>query len=103
MDLIYDTAGNIKSNFNVYQLDVYTNIKQFQFVQESQKEYCIKLAVRTAFNKSNEKSIIAYFKSLLGADAIINIRYVEEIPPLESGKRRMVVNNFRKETVNEPI
>lgn len=102
MDLIYDTSGNVRSSFNVYHLDVYPDIRQFQFVQESQKEYSIKLTVRSTFKRSTEKSITAYFKNLLGTDARINIRYVEEIPHLKSGKRRIVVNNSGKETVNVP-
>ena len=42
--------------------------------------------------KIDEKSIKEKFKNLLGNDAIINIKYVEEIPVLSSGKRKYIEN-----------
>ncbi len=69
----------------------YVEILQFQFIQEAKKKYIMIL------NKGNvpfheEADLIKDIKSFLGDDAEITIRYVEEIPLLQSGKRKKIIN-----------
>ena len=96
MDLIYDTKGNIISSFVVYTkfYNYYKLLKQYQFIQESEKEYKIKLNIHNDFPFENE--LINNVKKDFGNDAIVKIEYVDEIPPLASGKRKKVVNNYKK-------
>ncbi len=91
-DIIYNTKGEIISSFIVTNVVEYEGIKQGQLIQKSKKEYELKLNTTSKFNK--EQEIIKEFKGYLGDDAIINIKYVNEIPLLSSGKRKATVNNF---------
>ena len=99
MDMLYNTKGNVQSPFIIFHLEPYADIKQFQLIQEGEKSYILKLNVESTFNSQNE--LIDMFKSYLGDDAEIEIKYVEEIPQLSSGKRRLTVNNYRKEELME--
>lgn len=97
MDLIYDSSGNIISSFVVYTkfYKYYHLLKQYQFIQQDEKAYEVKLNLHHGeFNF--EEDLIRDIKSDFGADATVKITYVDEIPPLSSGKRRKVVNNYRK-------
>lgn len=95
MDVLWDTQGHVVSGFNIHHLESYLEIKQFQVVQEGKTAYRINLAVSNTLK--GESEIIDYFKGFLGEDARIEISYVEEISQLESGKRRLVINSYRKE------
>ena len=96
MDLIYDSQGNIVSSFIVYTkfYKYYKLLKQYQFIQEGEKEYTIKLNVSDKF--PFEKELIDDIKKDFGNDAIVKIVYVSEIPTLSSGKRKKVVNNYKR-------
>ncbi|MFI0427843.1 CoF synthetase [Mariniflexile sp. HMF6888] len=96
MDLIYDTSGSLISSFVIYTkfYKYYTYLKQYQFIQESKKEYTIKLNIHNTFPFETE--LTEDIKKDFGKDAIVKIVYVDEIPPLASGKRKKVVNNYTK-------
>lgn len=68
-------------------------IKQWQFIQEEQKYYKLKLNCDEAININ---SYIKKFKDLLGQSAKIDIEFVDEIPVTSSNKRRAVVCNYQK-------
>lgn len=95
MDVIYSTAGSIVSSFVTHAIfnRFYKEIVQYQFIQQGEKEYEIKLNVQSdTFEFEND--LINNVKNELGEDALVSITYVNEIPPLASGKRRKVINNF---------
>ena len=93
IDLLYDTKGNLVSSYLVYKnMWQYTEIAQYQLVQEGRKEYTLKINADGPFTK--EDRIIQEFKLYLGDDAIIRVEYVSEIPLLSSGKRKMIVNKY---------
>lgn len=94
MDILYDTKGHPKSPFIINYMDNFSGIKQFQLVQENQFNYTLILNVDGEFTAESEVTKI--LQQFLGSDAIINYRYVEEIPELSSGKRRLTVNNYRQ-------
>ena len=95
LDLLYDTSGNLVSSYIVYKnMWQYTEIMQYQLIQEGQKEYTFKINAEGAFTK--EDRLINEFKEYLGEDAVFNVEYVSEIPLLDSGKRRKIVNNYIK-------
>ena len=99
MDLIYDTKGNMISSFVIYTkfYGYYHLLKQYQFIQQGEKEYEVKLNLQDD-NFQFENQLIADIKSDFGEDANVTITYVDEIPALASGKRRKVVNNYKKNT-----
>lgn len=97
MDVIYDSTGNLVSSFVVYTkfYKYYSLLKQYQFIQQGEKAYEIKLNLQDeSFEFEND--LINDIKSDFGQDAKVTITYVDEIPPLSSGKRRKVMNNFKK-------
>ncbi len=98
LDTLYDTKGEMVSSYLVYKnMWQYTEINQYQLIQEGEKDYTFKINTNALF--SREEQLVNEFKSYLGMDANFKIRYVNEIPLLSSGKRKKVVNNYRKELV----
>lgn len=96
LDLLYDTKGNLVSSYIVYKnMWQYTEINQYQLIQETEKDYQFKISLNGHFNK--ERQLIEEFKQFLGQDANFEITYVDEIPLLDSGKRRKIVNNYKKQ------
>jgi len=97
MDVIYDSDGNLISSFVVYTkfYKYYHLLKQYQFIQQSEKDYEVKLNLQ-GNTFAFEDDLIAIIKSDFGEDSNVTITYVDEIPPLSSGKRRKVVNNYKK-------
>ncbi|MCF8448175.1 MAG: CoF synthetase [Bacteroidia bacterium] len=94
LDMLYDTSGNIVSSYIMYKnMWQYTEIKQYQLIQEGEKDYLFKINADKSFNR--ETQLVSEFKSYLGLDASFIVEYVDEIPLLDSGKRRKLVNNYK--------
>lgn len=95
LDLLYDTGGNLISSYIVYKnMWQYTEIDQYQLIQEGADKYTFKINTNRPFLK--EQQLIDEFKSFLGKDADFRVAYVNEIPLLASGKRKKIVNNYIK-------
>ena len=93
VDVLFDTTGSmITSHIVTVNMWKYDELQQYQFVQLGPKEYEFILNPVKVFTK--EKELIEEFKSYLGSDATIKIRFVKEIPRLKSGKRRLLVNKM---------
>lgn len=91
MDLIYDTKGSLVSSYVITNnMWKYQEIDQYQFIQVSATEYVFKLNVPKPFQRENE--LLVEFTGYFGEDAKISIQYVNEIPLLNSGKRKKVLN-----------
>ena len=97
MDVIYDSKGNLVSSFVLYTkfYKYYKLLKQYQFIQQGEKEYEVKLNLQ-GNNFEFETDLINDIKTDFGQDARVTITHVDEIPPLSSGKRRKVMNNYKK-------
>ncbi len=96
MDALYNTSGVWVSPYIVFEMESYEEIRQFQLIQEGEKSYTIKLNVSQPFKA--EAKLIALYKSYFGVDADIRFEYVDEIPQLSSGKRRLTVNNHTSQS-----
>ena len=94
MDTIFDTKDEIVSPYIFSRVLDFGLIKQYQFVQIGQKEYVFKL--NGVKENIMEDKIIEFFKEYLGKDALISFQYVDEIPLLSSGKRKKIVNEYKK-------
>jgi phenylacetate-CoA ligase len=95
VETIYDTSGNRVSPFaiNGAMRDL-EGVAQFQFVQKEATLYKISLRVLPSF--AGEALVLERLQAILGADAILQPQYVEEIPPLPSGKRPYIINEWQK-------
>ena len=91
LDLIYDTKGELVPSHISFKLCKYGKYKQFQLVQTGRKEYLIKLNTE---ERVDEDAMIKEYKTYFGQNAIITIKYVNEIPLLASGKRQEVLNTY---------
>lgn len=93
VDLIKNTKGKVvTSHIVTVNMWKYSELKQYQFVQKGKKEYVFRLNPWTTFPREDE--LINEFKSYLGENAKVSIEYVDEIPLLSSGKRKLVVNEI---------
>ncbi|HEA22430.1 hypothetical protein LCGC14_1512620 [marine sediment metagenome] len=99
MDMVLNTKGEMVSPYVVYHILKYPHIKQYQFIQEQEKMYRIKLNVLPEFDSG--KKIISEFKNHLGAEAEILLEFVEDIPLLSSGKRKFVINKIHMSEAQE--
>jgi phenylacetate-CoA ligase len=93
VDLIKNTKGEvITSHIVTVNMWKYSELKQYQFVQTGECKYLFRLNPRSKFER--EEELILEFKGYLGEDADIKIEYVNEVPQLASGKRKLVVNEM---------
>lgn len=94
-DMCYTTEGDVFSPMAVGRtLKHFEWIKQWQFIQKGEKDYELRISVRDAHDDFNE--IVSLIKEQLGEDANVVITQVDEIPVLASGKRKVVVNEWKK-------
>jgi phenylacetate-CoA ligase len=70
-------------------------IRQWQFIQKDSCSYLLRLSISDESLKSEEPEIIQLLKDMLGMDARISIEYLYEIPVLNSGKRKMVIQEYK--------
>lgn len=91
-DFVFDTRGRKVSPFTIATcLCTFDKIKQFQFVQEAEKRYILKLnGVKGLYE---DRIFVDIFKGVMGNDAEIVVEHVNEIPVLKSGKRKEVICN----------
>ena len=95
-DLIFRTNGEPLDFWNSLPSEIYNNpnLRQWQFIQNGEKSYLLRLSLyeeRPEFIKSSEMEL----KKILGNDAVVEIECVNEIPVLSSGKRKVVINNWK--------
>lgn len=99
LDMIYNTQGEpIFSMALARILKNYEMIRQWQFVQKTSVHYVLKLAVnnKSGLEETSSNEILTLLKVLLGNDSDISIEYVDDIPVLNSGKRKSVVNLWKR-------
>lgn len=96
LDLCYTTSNQPFSPMTIGRImKHYDKIAQWQFVQTGEKNYLLKIVMGNAIEGYLDSAIDTLIETL-GADAEIEIEYVNEIPVLASGKRKPVVNQFKQ-------
>lgn len=94
LDFVYDTSGNMLSSHIISRLmSSYKEIRQFQFVQESENKYIVKINSHDSHDIDRE--IVVKLKEILGKGAKIIVERVEGIPLLKSGKFRHTICNYK--------
>tara|TARA_R100001369_G_scaffold92823_1_gene140193 strand:- start:4356 stop:5672 length:1317 start_codon:yes stop_codon:yes gene_type:complete len=95
MDILYNTSGQPISSFLTNNMECFPEIKQFQLIQEDKTKYTIKLNIDEDF--AHENKLRLKLKADLGDNAELHFDYVNEIPQLSSGKRKLTINNYIKQ------
>lgn len=96
--MIYNTQGEIIDIYNSIPTEIFNNplIKQFQFIQTDEKEYLMNISTENDNVKTEEQKFMDKLKDVLGRDASVKINWVNELPVLNSGKRKIVINEWKK-------
>jgi phenylacetate-CoA ligase len=93
-DIIYDTKGApISPHVLAAAGWCLKSAQQFQFIQEARDRYTLRISAK---DLSGCEEALAKIKGALGSDAQIEVVCVDEIPILNSGKRRMTVSNWQR-------
>ena len=91
VDMVFNSKGEAVSPHSISTaMWKYQQVEQYQFAQVGLGQYEIRLNLKE--ESLNEVELIADLKRVVGFDAVIFVRYVDEIPVLASGKRRYIVN-----------
>lgn len=92
-DIIFDTNGQaISPHMWTAIMRKYPKLKQWQLIQNTEKEYDLKLNVEEGIY--DYQSFLDLLKAELGVDASIKIILVDEIPVLDSGKFKATICNL---------
>lgn len=94
-DMIYDCEGRIVSPFVLLNgLAMAKGIHQYRFIQEDVTKYTLWL--NGDKEMIDEKGILAFIRPYFGSQAEITVEYLDEIPVLNSGKRKSFENRCEK-------
>ena len=97
-DMIYDTKGRVVSPFVLLNgLSMAKGISQYRFIQEDIRKYTLWLNGEK--EEIDEKAILDFIRPYFGEDAEITVEYLDEIPVLNSGKRKSFENRCEKYAV----
>jgi phenylacetate-CoA ligase len=102
VEMILDTRGQMVSPFVlVNNLREVSGITQFRFIQKTANEYELMLVTASDFHEIDR--VEGLLRQYLGQEANISIRRVADIPPLRSGKRPYVINDYLKESLHGAV
>ena len=91
LDQLFDTRGRSVNPMTIELLEF--GVRQYQLVQTGHSRYTVRINADP--DPERDARMRAWFLELLGADADIRLEPVDEVPLLSSGKRRIVVNEWR--------
>lgn len=101
LEMITDTEGRRMSSMLLARaMNSFPELRQWQFVQYGMRDY--NLNVMAFDGCFPEDRVKAKLLAVLGQDANISLNYVEDIPPLPSGKRPLVLNRHVTRTQLSP-
>jgi len=68
-------------------------IEEFRVIQESLKKVVIKAVKGREYSEEHTKFLINHIRKYLGDNIIVEIEFVNHLPPLPSGKRTVFISN----------
>lgn len=99
VETIFDVNDSRISPYGIIPpIRQYGGIKQFRFIQKGKGKYVLLIKPLPSFQKENENKIKEKLKGILGEGADIDVRFVEDIPALPSGKRPYVISEYTPST-----
>jgi phenylacetate-CoA ligase len=98
---IIDAQGRrISPTAIILRINDLSNIRQYRFIQTGEATYELYLCTLPSFQ--GEAILRETLLELLGAQASLRLVYVDEIPPLPSGKRAYIINAWRSPQRRDP-
>ena len=67
-------------------------INQFQLIQETFEQCVLKLVINAQWRETTEDILIQKIQEVLGADVVVTVEFVEDIPLPASGKREYTIS-----------
>jgi phenylacetate-CoA ligase len=74
------------------------NIRQCQFIQESQNEVTVRIVREPGYNDSDTEEFMKKLKATIGTQTDIHFDFVDRIPLTRGGKFRFIIRNDKRET-----
>ncbi len=95
-DMICKPNGEYIDFFNGVSAEIYNNpkINQWQFVQNDKNSYTLRLNVSDDELRLRSDYFESIIKDILGSDANVLVDFVDDIPTLSSGKRKVVISEY---------
>ncbi len=94
IEAIYDPKGTRLSPFLIHNvMRGLDGVVQYQFSQIGERDYVMKMVTLPGFAETDRLN--QRLAELLGDQARISVEFVASIPPLPSGKRPYIVNEWR--------
>lgn len=79
----------------IYTVRDLPGVARFKIVQESLQHTEVLLVTDSMFDPASESRIVSDFRARLGQTVAVVVRYVDDIPPEQSGKFRYVVSKVQ--------
>jgi len=91
-DVVTDSRGRPVNPMGMPELESYADVRQHQLAQTGPGRYEVRLNARP--DAGRDTRIRNEFRAVLGRDADVRIVHVDGVPLLDSGKRRMILNEW---------
>lgn len=86
------TSALIHAGYFTQQFYNVVGLKQFQLIQETLRHCVLKVVVNTQWTEAARRYMVQKIQEALGADVIVTIEFVKEIPLPTSGKREFTIS-----------
>ena len=86
------TRTLIHAGYFTQQFYNVVGLEQFQLIQETLKHCVLKVVVNTRWTEAARRYMVQKIQEALGADVIVTIEFVKEIPLPTSGKREFTIS-----------
>lgn len=98
LDMIYNSQGDPIFPMTLARIlkNYDDQISQWQFIQKDQAYYQLKLSIKEGKEFIAKEEVLSMLKDIMGNNSNIEVVYVDDIPVLNSGKRKSVVNEWKK-------
>ena len=72
----------------------YLPLKQYRIYQESLRKIIVKAVKGTAYSQEHTDFLTRYVRNYFGNDVIIDVEFVDYLPPMPSGKRPLAISKI---------
>ena len=98
LDVCYTTDGKPFHPMSIGRImKHFDGVIQWQFIQKGKQEYVLKVVMKEAYTIGHLQPAVDNLRAIIGNSAEIRVEKNEGIPVLSSGKRKAVVNEWKKQ------